>query len=811
MAWPLLVSLEGAWPVLVAIVGVAWVIGIVFGMARMPGVLAAASMADRAIGRSDHIRSALELAPRERGDAFVAILLRDAERAASESEPARVVSIALGRSWALGGVLLVAACCAVVWLPARSIDRDRTVARADPAAARVASEVARAAQEVRAVSEATGPAISKRDAERLADIERELREGGMRSEDARAEAASTTASLAERAEREADQNRVASERLRDLASAASRTALDAGRESEQGGEAEADAQSQQALDPRLDALLRSLAGGDVGKAADLARELAEHAESLSPEERSRMAEQLDALARAIESEAARSAQAMGENAEAERGTGSSAREQERQPEGEQGQTNPDRGVEEADPIDAAADASEREQRERERDVEEQGSRTAERDAKSIAEAARQAADELRKPASEDVRTQEQRAAGESSPESERKPEGSPEQGAGAGAEQRAADAQGDSRSQSGAREDQGQSQQDQAAEKKEGGAEGEAERSGGEQAAERERGAGEGGEQRTGSDQAAGHEERAGGEGGRASEQGAQEQGQAEQGESGQKQGGQEQGAQGSDDRAQQGDQRTGSREQGGAQSERSRRASGNQGQSEQGESGEQQGERRQGAEGVARESERGGQGEQGERSSQQSERQGDEPGEPSRGAPSGLERFQQALRNAAERNADARRQQEAAERLREVSERLASGGEPEEGERGASRGGEREDPRSGSGLERFAGEGRQGPPGVPQRAGSGPTSIEEVKGPRDDGSNRGGRVAGERPSELSAPREMAPITPGALREAASGIERAIEQQSVPDRRSDLVRRVFQRYRDRAEAQPGSLPSSDGQ
>jgi hypothetical protein len=42
------------------------------------------------------------------------------------------------------------------------------------------------------------------------------------------------------------------------------------------------------------------------------------------------------------------------------------------------------------------------------------------------------------------------------------------------------------------------------------------------------------------------------------------------------------------------------------------------------------------------------------------------------------------------------------------------------------------------------------------------------------------------------------------VREAASGVERAIEQQAVPNQYSDLVRRVFRRYVDRV--QPGAAP-----
>jgi hypothetical protein len=65
--------------------------------------------------------------------------------------------------------------------------------------------------------------------------------------------------------------------------------------------------------------------------------------------------------------------------------------------------------------------------------------------------------------------------------------------------------------------------------------------------------------------------------------------------------------------------------------------------------------------------------------------------------------------------------------------------------------------------------------------------------------------------AEWSGPGDKqpgAPTTPGvsdAMREAAQGAERAVEQQQVPARYSDLVRRVFKRYSEgSAQNQPPS-------
>jgi hypothetical protein len=201
-AWPWARSILVAWPILTALTVFALSTGIVLGLLRTPRPLAAASMADRFAGPTDHLRAALELSQRTPQDPFVGILLADAERAARACTPAKVVPMRFGRAWPLATFLLAAAVASVIWVPVRTIDPRRMARDPDPAAPALASEVARVAQEVRAASESVGPAISPRDAERLAELERELLDGSIRTDDARAEAAASAASLADRAERE---------------------------------------------------------------------------------------------------------------------------------------------------------------------------------------------------------------------------------------------------------------------------------------------------------------------------------------------------------------------------------------------------------------------------------------------------------------------------------------------------------------------------------------------------------------------------------------------------------------------------------
>jgi len=55
----------------------------------------------------------------------------------------------------------------------------------------------------------------------------------------------------------------------------------------------------------------------------------------------------------------------------------------------------------------------------------------------------------------------------------------------------------------------------------------------------------------------------------------------------------------------------------------------------------------------------------------------------------------------------------------------------------------------------------------------------------------------------------VGPSLAGGLTEAARGAQNAIEQQQVPAQYSDLVRRVFKKYVDRAAAQQGGAKPTD--
>jgi hypothetical protein len=160
-------------------------------------------------------------------------------------------------------------------------------------------------------------------------------------------------------------------------------------------------------------------------------------------------------------------------------------------------------------------------------------------------------------------------------------------------------------------------------------------------------------------------------------------------------------------------------------------------------------------------------------------------------------------------RERGAQGQREASEKMREQARRLLEQASPEE---------RRE-------LERLAREmqdrarqagGDDAPrdPGAPAPAGERPWQTEafDARGETPDGP-RGPQhvIADWLGDEAERPAGAAPAaSPGApLREAAEGVERAIDRQAVPRTRSDLVRRVFERYRQRA-AEPGSPGAEPG-
>ncbi len=176
-------------------------------------------------------------------------------------------------------------------------------------------------------------------------------------------------------------------------------------------------------------------------------------------------------------------------------------------------------------------------------------------------------------------------------------------------------------------------------------------------------------------------------------------------------------------------------------------------------------------------------------------------------------------LADVAEQSKNSQRQAADAKKLRERAERLLKNASPQEREqlerlarefqkeldaRGGG-GGEAPPPGDGTPLAQDPRSGR-GPMSVPRRP-SGPSATQTVDARpnqqgRDRRPERGQRVIAEWLGEGSRGQGEPGAFEGAVREAADGVERAIEQQNVPPGYQDLVRRVFQRYTE--SARPGA-------
>ncbi|MCC6661616.1 MAG: hypothetical protein IT437_12105 [Phycisphaerales bacterium] len=172
----------------------------------------------------------------------------------------------------------------------------------------------------------------------------------------------------------------------------------------------------------------------------------------------------------------------------------------------------------------------------------------------------------------------------------------------------------------------------------------------------------------------------------------------------------------------------------------------------------------------------------------QKGEERGDGPGQ----KPGGLDRLQRQIREMARGREAPREMGQRARRLRDAARDLI---------RGPGRGSD-QDPSWGRGA------GSSGEPGVPP-----PIPSRPVLAGDDPVDARHGPLGGTTPkerviAEWYSPDRADPAGTAVsgmqtdLRAAVRGAERAVEQQSVPARHSDLVRRVFRRYAERAAPGP---------
>lgn len=747
-----LAGLEVAWWVVLAgALGLGLLAGLGVGLARRFPPFRAARRADVALGLRDRLSNALAFqaksGPLSAGEQLA---IWEGERVAAGVDARAVAPIRFGSAWVVWPSLVLAAVACGLFVPERSWEvteaSQREVSRAEREAA--SAEVANAAMDARAESErALGSGATSEELDRISEIERELTEGRTDPAEALAESASQLESLAERVRGEAEVNELADQSVRE--------------------------ELARSLDDDLDSeLARALADGDLERARREAEALLEQRERLSPEERERLADELDRLAERLSRQTPTDA-----------------------PEGPspEGLDAPEAG-EEATPerLDDIRERLEREgmdpeaaERLAEQIAGEQRQRRAEEEARedvdALSEAAREAAQELREPppppdesepdAADEPGTQAD-SGDEAGPEGA-KPDRSPPDGGEQGREGQPREG----RPERGEGQERTDGGQDRSQEGDPGRSEG-AER--GEERGEAEQGA----EQRSGEQQ------------GEASEQ---------QGREGQASGEQQTGERQAEGRAQarEGEERGAEERQGAAE----------------GEGGaEQEGARREsgepGAEGAAEEtgSDRPGEDTGAEEGGEGPARLTDGQGE----APDarGVERLRRELERMSERGERAREQRESAERLRERAERMLEEASPEQ--RRELEELARELSEGGSTGGREGGSGRQVADG-PRATEQSEWRFEDVDaGARADGEPGESRVLsewfgeeGERPAGRAGAGEARDRS-RVLEEAARGAERAVERRAVPRERRELIRRVFERYRQRAEQTGGDADGSGG-
>lgn len=188
-----------------------------------------------------------------------------------------------------------------------------------------------------------------------------------------------------------------------------------------------------------------------------------------------------------------------------------------------------------------------------------------------------------------------------------------------------------------------------------------------------------------------------------------------------------------------------------------------------------------------------GGPGQQPDGREGGGEGQRPEGGDQGKGPGRGWDRLRRTMDTLGQAQRDAERQREQAERLREQAEDMLRRASPEE----------REEMRRWA--ESMPNEGGRPEPSAPVEGAPAEFGSEPVDARRSARDRSNESVVAQWFTDQPVDRDGAPgraVMDEQIRDAAAGAERAIEQQVVPNRYSDLVRRVFRRYGERAAAPP---------
>jgi hypothetical protein len=221
-------------------------------------------------------------------------------------------------------------------------------------------------------------------------------------------------------------------------------------------------------------------------------------------------------------------------------------------------------------------------------------------------------------------------------------------------------------------------------------------------------------------------------------------------------------------------------------------------------------GEREAGGEPGERRGQRGGAGE----TERTLDGAGDVPGESARrGAPQGepgsrgLEGLREQLERMSSPTGGASEKREAADELRRQAERLLEQASPEERERMERMAREMQDRMRPSPGERGA------PPRIsPGSEQAWETEAFDARAAPGEGDAGPQEVIAEwfGEGDVDRPEARGSGAGAPLRQAAAGAERAIDRQAVPRARSDLVRRVFERFQRRAAGDGEQVPPREG-
>ncbi len=261
---------------------------LVHAIATAPTLIAAAARADASLGLKDRLSSALELG--SSNDPFAAWTIAQAEQLAAQADPRRVVPVRLRWAHAIAPALACIAIAVTIWMPARI----PSTTQPDPAT--LAAARTSTAQQIKSAATAlasqapaaTATPARPEELRALEDLQSELAESRLSPEDARLAAAQRVEQAASRMDTEARERQTSLDRAREALSAAARSA-DQGSASNPSG-TDADAPS----------LTEALREGDLARAADALRSIDRQRNDMLPEQREAIAQQLEELARRIE-------------------------------------------------------------------------------------------------------------------------------------------------------------------------------------------------------------------------------------------------------------------------------------------------------------------------------------------------------------------------------------------------------------------------------------------------------------------------------------------------------------------------------